>query len=854
MSHIFSDSQSAVSSSSASTVALVEAGKPMQIVEMLSRAVQFHQAGCLEEAEGLYREVLSRQPKNADALQFLGVVSYQKGDSKNAILLLSKALKMAPSSLSCHNNIGSVYSKIGNYKKAEFHFRKALKGGGGSAETWHNLGLMQRRKGDQEAALKHFTKANEIDSNYAPPLREMGIIYMLRHDFSAAESAYRGYLALAPHDMAICNNLGYVVQMQGRLGEAEALFAQALEQGSQSSELGYNMRLLLIGQGRTEEARKLFRQQLRDDPDTWTIELGLAVVMASRGIYDEALQNMKDILEIIPDDAAVWTGIGMTLISLNKFEEAIKVLERAIEIDPEMAMAHNNLGSAYIQSNVPGVAAHHLKKAIALKPDYIDPYLNLCRALRSIHEYDQANFFGRAALDLKSYEGRFFASLLQVFRATADFDALERLGSIWENAIALDKKHLPTIFLDLLVCSSTEQELQKFFDLIAIWAEMVEKEAAQAPLPARQHKKSRAKLRVGFLSSDLRKHSVSRFLTPLMLHYDRNRFEFFCYCPVQCIGDPIQVLIQESVDSFTFVNDMSPREIASVIQKDDVDILFELNGFTTHSKLEALAYRPAPVQMSWLGYPFTCGLSTIDHVVMDQYVVPEDGKYLVEEPIIMPDAWVCFGNFADVEITPGLPMDRYGSVTFGTLNNPYKYTPEMISNWARVMREVPNSRFLIVRPEAWSLVLCKNMSNEFAKHGVDSDRLFFFDNKTQKKNHLFYYNEIDISLDTFPLTGGTTTCEALWMGVPVVSLVGSAFQQRISYSALMQCGLDELCTFDTEGFVAKAVELANDREKLLLWRHELRDHMASLPLCDHERFVHQFQEMLDQVAKHHGLR
>jgi predicted O-linked N-acetylglucosamine transferase (SPINDLY family) len=221
----------------------------------------------------------------------------------------------------------------------------------------------------------------------------------------------------------------------------------------------------------------------------------------------------------------------------------------------------------------------------------------------------------------------------------------------------------------------------------------------------------------------------------------------------------------------------------------------------------------------------------------------------------MSEAWVCFGEFADVPIEPGLPVDRTGQITFGTLNNPYKYTREMIALWAQAIKGVPGSRFLIVRPEASSLSLIRNISNEFARNGVTADRLSFVDNRREPgKSHLSYYNQIDISLDTFPLTGGTTTCDAAWMGVPVVSLVGESFHQRISYSVLMHCGLEELCAFAPDDFVAKAIALANDRWRMRSLRHELRDVIRSSPLCDEPRFVHQFQEMLDQVAAHHGIR
>ncbi len=855
MSDILSGGKSRVLSSSASTAALAGAGQALPIEAMLARAVRLHQEGNLDEAKAGYGDVLSRQPKNADALQFLGVLSHQMNDSKKAIVLLSKALKIDPKNFSCHNNIGSVYHETGNYKKAEFHFRRALKGAEVSAEAWSNLGLLQRHGGEFEAAIESFTKASEINSDYPVPYKEIGGIQLERRRFAEAEAAYRKYLALVPDDMTIGNNLGYVVQQQGRLDEAEVLFAEALERAGQSPELGYNMRALLTSQGRGDEAREMFREQIREHPELWTAEVGLAVGLARRGVYEEALQNMKDILEIFPEDAAVWNDIGMMLISLNKSADALEILQKATEIDPKMAIAQNNLGSAYIHVHNFEASVRHLKQAVALEPDLIDPYLNLCRALRGLADFDQANLFGRAAIALDSFEKKHFPNIVQVFRSTVDFESLEAIGDPWENAAALQKSVLPSVFLDLLVFSATEADHQKFFNLVRSWAEFVECEAARALLPAREREMSKGKLRVGFLSSDLRRHSVSRFLIPLMRTYDHDRFEFYCYSPVVAVGDPIQILIQDNVDKFTFVENMTHWEIARTIHDDDVDILLELNGFTHGSMIEVMAYKPAAVQMSWLGYPFTCGLKAIDHVLLDRHVVgPEGEKFLVEEPVHMPEAWVCFGKFTDVPIQAGLPMDRNGVTTFGTLNSVYKYTPEMIANWAAIMKRVPESRFLVVRPELGSIVVCKNISDQFATNGIGPERLFFFNNRTERKNHLSYYNEIDVSLDTFPLTGGTTTCEALWMGVPVVSLVGPAFHQRISYSALMHCGLEELCTFDDATFVDRAVEIANDPDRLLLWRQGLRDIVGLSPLCDEERFVYQFQEMLEMVAQHHNLR
>lgn len=770
MSEILSNGRPQALSQSTSSAVLADAGRPMAIGELLARAVQLQQDGSLDEAKASYDDVLARQPKNVDALQFMGVLCHQEGNSKNGVKYLKKALKIDPGHPGCHNNLGAIYSDTGDYKKAEFHFRKAIKSTDVSVEAWSNLALTQRRQGHMDDALESCARASEIDPNCPKPHSMVAQIYTERHQFPEAEVAYRKCLSLTPDDVFVGNNLGYVVLMQGRFEEAENLFAEALDRAGDSPQVSYNLRFLKMREGKFEEAREMFREHLRANPENWTSELGLALGLAVRGMYEEAFRNMKDILELFPDDIKVWRDVGKVLISLEKFQDAIEVLNKAAEIDPEFSGIQNDLGGAYIQQNMFVPAIFHLKKAIALEPDNINPYLNLCRALRGVSQFDQADIFGRAAFDLDSYETKYFPGVHQLFRGLCDYEYLEKIGDPLENAAGIMTQHLPAVLLNMLVEAGSPEELKKLFGLVRSWGKYVEQEVENNPLPARERGKPGEKLRIGFLSSDLRRHSVSRFLTGLMRYYDRERFEFYCYSPIEAVGDTLQILIRDNVDQFTFVKDQSPREVAVTIQKDDLDILLELNGFTTGTRVEALAYKPAPVQMSWLGYPFSCGLKAIDHVLVDEHIIGAEGeRYLIEEPVNMPEGWVCFGNFADVPIQSGLPLDRNGTLTFGTLNNVYKYTPAMIANWAKVMQRVPDSRFLVVRPEMDSLVICKNIAEQFEKNGIGPDRLFFFNNRDEKANHLTYYNEIDVDLDTFPLTGGTTTCEALWMGVPVIS-------------------------------------------------------------------------------------
>jgi predicted O-linked N-acetylglucosamine transferase (SPINDLY family) len=261
-----------------------------------------------------------------------------------------------------------------------------------------------------------------------------------------------------------------------------------------------------------------------------------------------------------------------------------------------------------------------------------------------------------------------------------------------------------------------------------------------------------------------------------------------------------------------------------------------------------MAFRPAPLQASWLGYPHSAGLATIDYLLADPYIAPPDPTLLIEKPLMMPKSWISLGraNFRDDQaINPITPEERNGRVTFGTANNPHKYGPLMLRTWARAVKAVPGSRFLFVRPEGGTPAFREHMTRYFVEEGVEAERVQF---QAVRGAHLPFYNEIDIALDTFPLTGGTTTCESLWMGVPVVSLLGEAFFERLSYSILTNVGLGDLCVGDLDAYVETAAKLAADPARRMLLRVGLRDQVKASPLGQHEQFARDFYDLVARTV------
>jgi protein O-GlcNAc transferase len=374
-------------------------------------------------------------------------------------------------------------------------------------------------------------------------------------------------------------------------------------------------------------------------------------------------------------------------------------------------------------------------------------------------------------------------------------------------------------------------------------------EAERRPIRRPAPRPTGAKIRLGFLSSDLRRHPVGYFVEPLFEHLDPARCELFCYGFDSRPEDSLQALFARRATAFRRMPDASARDAAQVIADDDLDMLIELGGSTALNKLEVMAWRPAPRQASWLGYPHSAGLPTIDGLICDPFNVPPDRGLLAEAPLLMPNSWIALGEatFSDAHaVDPLLPEARHGGLTFGTANNPYKYTPLALRTWAQIVAAVPGSRFMFLRPEGASAVFRRHITAAFAAEGVAAERIVF---RPVRGGHMALYNDIDITLDTFPLTGGTTTVEALWMGAPVVSLRGEAYFERLSWSILANLGLEDMAADDLAGYRAVALSLAADRARRTELRRTLRERIRSSPLGDTAGFARDFYALIENTVR-----
>lgn len=825
------------------------------LVSRLQAGVQRQMAGDFNGAAGIYNDILVANPYQPDALHLLGVVCLQTGRYDDAADLIRKAIAENSRNPDYFANLAAALLRLERHEEAAEAAQQAIDRNPENAGFHGNLAVALKGMGRPVEAADAFCRALALNPTNLRLLKEIGDLYITGLAYESAIKHYEPYLEQVNDDPAIhevWNNLGYAYEKRGRLEEAEALYRRSLEAVPDDPDYVNNVGLVCRMLGRYEEAESYLRRAVEIAPGMHKCATNLAGLLIEVGRFEEAEEMLLARIEAYPDTATLWTTLGNVLKATGRLEEARDAYKKALDLDPEDINSYIELGTSYSNTEDYQAAYDTYRKALDVSPTHIGAHLFLCETLPHLKRPDEANIRAHAAILLPDYVPQNLGFPMKAFRATCDFDGVDSLGDVFDVIEKLPAPMLPMSLLHLLVFADTPERTRRLVAQHRRWGEWVAQRARRNPLPPLPAKQPGGKIRLGLLSSDLNSHSVAKCMMPLLEGYDRDRFEVFCYSPRDVADDRVQAVIEGLVDEFRFLVGTPEAKFAEAIREDAVDILIDLNGITQNSRTQVMAYHPAPVQVSYLGYPFTYGVEEIDYMLLDRFLKPESDDLLVEKPLVTSGAWLCFSDMGQCDVNPTPPCEEKGYVTFGTLNNPYKFTREAIAAWAAVMREVPESRFLMVRWHDGSTLRCHHLTQEFAKHGIEGDRLLFMQN--QPGQHLPCYHHIDMSLDTFPLTGGTTTGDALWMGVPVVSLCGESYHQRISHAILNHAGLGDLSCGTSEEFVCTSVALANDVERRRELRANLRGRLLDSDMFRRDRFVPAFQDTMMGLVEKHGLR
>lgn len=763
--------------------------------EPLRTALHCHQAGRLDEAAQAYGQAIRQAEADHDpetlfaASCNLAALLSTRDRWGEAEALFRKALALVPEHPDLHYSLAYTLQRQERLDDAEQAYRRTLALKPDHAMAAHNLGLMLR------------TRAPE-----------------------AAESVYRQALAANPGLLECWLDLTGLLRGQGRLDEAEQACRQALAiapgHAGALTEMGDLMRL----RDRHEEAIPAYRQALATPPgppDTWN-RLGIALRAAGR--LGEAEAAFRQALALNPGHVGAINNLGALLQDRNRHGEAETLLLKALALDPGLSALHNNLGTLYRALGRPEAAEQSFLQAIALDPDNADALANSGQLYRDLGRLPEAESAFRRAWERAPDHPSAYGDWLFVRRRLCQWDIPSGApgGGLDQAAGRID----PFAALSLADAPDRHREAA---------SRSAAKAATGAGAPLWQGERYRHdRIRVAYLSADLHDHATAYLMAELFETHDRDRFEILAVSWGPDQPSAMRTRMKRAFDRFEDVADLDDEAVARRLRELEVDIAVDLKGYTKDSRPGILARRPAPVQVNYLGYPGTMAADWIDYILADVTVIPEEAFAHYQESIVrLPDCYQVNDRHRSLPEAPsrsacGLPDQGF---VFCDFNNSYKITPDLFAVWMRLLEGVPGSVLWLLEDNRWAR---DNLRREAERAGIDPARLVFAP-RAPLPEHLARHRLADLFVDTFPYSAHTTASDALWAGLPVLTLMGRSFASRVAASLLRSVGLPELVTRNLAEYEARALELARDPAALAALRARLGTRKTDSPLFDTDR-------------------
>ncbi|MGD1977744.1 MAG: tetratricopeptide repeat protein [Gammaproteobacteria bacterium] len=669
-------------------------------------------------------------------------------------------------------------------------------------------------------------------------------------NLAEAESGYRRVLGLARSHPDALRLLGVLCYQTGRMDEALKLLECAIDSAPDNVDALCNMGLVLSAEGSYQKAEEVLRRAIRLDPVAPASYNTLGGVLLAVGDLKRAVGAYRKATELAPAFVEGLVNLANALLLSGRPDLARSPCRQAISLAGELPEAHIVMGNIHASLDEKDSAIASFHRACKLSPDQAEPWCNLASALEAGRKWDQALDCFDRAIALNPDLGPAISGGLLLRKSLLSWDDLDAWSARFSAGIRKGLAGL-TPFIYLAEPSSARDQL----DCARVWSRHIEKRVA--PLRARldlDHPRvEREQITVGYFSHDFRRHPTAYTKVGLFENHDRSGFRVLGYCNGPDDGSNIRQRVVDSFDRFTDVAGWPPGDVARQIHADGVDILVDLKGHTRDAPTDVFALRPAPIQVNYKGYPGTIGGSFIDYIVADEFVIPPEQRDCYSEQVVyLPETyWVDDSR----RTLPGTPpgREKLGLPSRGTVfcgfNNSYKIRPEVFDDWVAIVRDVPGSVLWIQNTNPDSS-LADNLRSEAARRHLATDRLVFAP-KMPLRDYLAMMTVADLFLDTRPYNGHTTASDALWAGLPVLTLPGETFASRVAGSMLRTLGLHELIARNRDDYRAVAIRLGRDADERARLRRRLEAARRCTPLYDTARLTRHMELAYRTMYRNH---
>lgn len=840
-------------------------------------AVAKHGLGRLPEAIAhLERAVVLNPREPLFVVNLAGMMADAKRAS-DALRVVDEFLTRVPGQLDVLLQRVNLLTRMGRIDEATSIARMAVAFHRDAARSHHALGLALIKQGKYADAADAFSAAVERDPGAVESWLNRGVALKERGALADAEASYRRALDLAPRDPIVYNNLANVVGALGRHAEAVALYRDAIALNPAYADAKANLGTALRDAGDVDGALACLADATAQHPGHPTLLNAYGNVLRQAERIDESIDVLSAALAVLPTYAEAHNNLGLAYAIKNKFRDAAAHLKQAAELKPESAIISNNYGALLLRMFRFPEAVAALANAVARDPEYDEALINLGIAhymrgegpeaiavYRRVLERHPDNGFARYSLGVALLEDQKLTEAEEEIRAALALDpdnamALNTLGVLlleqhavtdardaMRAAANVNTVSAPIFFSNYTFASLYEPHVSNA-DILEIHKEYGRRFATDVPDPQKPHLNPRdpeRRLRVAYLSPDFRAHSVSYFFEALLEKHDRSRFEICLYSDTARV-DKITDGMRKAADLWVETAGLPNEAFAQRLRDDGIDILVNLGGHTSGNRLPVCALKPAPVQIEYLGYPETSGVPAMDYRITDGRADPAGAaeQWCTEEIVRLPDCFHCYRPTGKAPPPAPAPHVTKGYVTFASFNVLPKVTEPIIAAWAEILKAVPDSRFFIKCKQMRDARVQARIRADFARHGIDPARIEMASFVPSVQEHLDKYAGVDLALDTFPYNGTTTTCEALYMGVPVLSIAGDNHRSRVGLSLLTAIGVaDEFVVSSVADYVARAVAFGKAPARLAEVRPTLRPAMERSALRDETGFTRTLEE------------
>jgi protein O-GlcNAc transferase len=718
------------------------------------------------------------------------------------------------------------------------------------------------QKGELANAEKIYYSVLEHDPNNPDALHLLGVIARQRGNIDAAIEYFEKACKAQESNRLFLSDFADSLHEKGFFEKALEYHKKASEIAPESPITFFKMAKLLYLLNKNETALQYLQRTLQLDPHHFEAAYNCAQIFYKQGNAGEALSFVQKAISLKPGFAHANNLAGLISERLGNIEGARLFYLEAIRLKQDYAEARNNLGSLLFSNGDLASAVSLFTSALRIQPDFFEAQYNLGNCMRETKNLDEAITCFRKALNVRPDSIRAMANLGEALQTIGNIVDAER----WFNKAASKAKpeaeELYRIYSNVLLCSNYNPDYspQKIYEMHKDIGGRFSQSSPEANyfsgnqpqgkvqneiMDAWRNSPNGKKLRIGFCSADFCNHPAARFLEPVFLHFDRNSFEFFCYSDVSN-PDEVTTRLKSFGIHWRNIYGLNDCDVFNCIRDDAIDVLVDCGGHTANNRLPLFAKKPAPLLVSYLGYPCTTGIATMDYNFTDAFLDPAGEDCLYTEKLLrLPDCFCSYLPPPDAPEISELPALRNGFITFGSFHPLMRLHNGVISLWCDVLRKIPLSRLLIVRTTLVGSVK-KRLETMFFENGIDPSRIDLR-HEIPTKGHLALYGDIDISLDTFPWSGHTTACESLLMGVPVISLYGNRHAGRMVASILKHSGLNDWVAFSKEEYCSIAQAKSGRLDDLATLHCRLREAFASSPVCNGGKFTGTLEEAFKKI-------